>query len=216
MHQYFVPYTWKVMLGYKSSCSVTDATTWNIHLVNAQMRFFFLFDLVLGESVDTLAKKIEKSVFLCSVWALWPKEPVIMEFVWKFFETLTYVIKFSILFLMFFTICLNTSFNVFSILQSNMVFGPFLFSFPSWLFFRFLAVLKFCFTSADDACLAIFFFQFASSSCAVVCVHADISQSCFIALVSMPEAVHHSHRDPIPPPCPPPHIPKLIEWVILR
>lgn len=119
-------------------------------------------------------------------------------------EALTYVVKFSISFLIFlFKIHLNTSFNVFSLSQSTMVLRSFLF-FPFSILIilqDFLAVLKFCFTSVD-ACLVIFFFQFASSSCAVVCVHADIAHSCFRALVSMPKAMHHSHSDSIPLPCP--------------
>lgn len=204
VYQYFVPLHIKCVAWLHPSPSVTDVRTQTVCLVNAQMRFCFsYFWPCVRRDCECASKpngEISFPLFCMNIGA--KGDYAVMEHVWILSEELTYVIKFRILVLIFFSkICLKTSFNVFGLLQSNMVLSPFLFPFPFWLFFRVLAVLKFCFTSTD-ACLVIFFFQFASSSCAVVCVHADIFHSCFIALVSMPKAMHHSHSDPIPPPCP--------------
>lgn len=136
-----------------------------------------------------------------------------MECVWILSEVLTYMTKFTISFLIFLK-------NVWidhlkSSVFCSQIWSLVHFFLSSWLFFRFSAVLKLCFSRAD-ACLVIFFFPFANNICAMVCVHADITHSCFIALVSMPRAMHHSRSDPIPTPCPRRTHSELIEWVILR
>lgn len=149
------------------------------------------------------------------MWTLWTKESVLR---WNVSE---FCLRYPL-------IWLNSAFHFWFFFKKNVwidhlkssvfcsqIWSLVHFFLSSWLFFRFSAVLKLCFSRAD-ACLVIFFFPFANNICAMVCVHADITHSCFIALVSMPRAMHHSRSDPIPTPCPRRTHSELIEWVILR